>query len=113
MKISNRALQDSTAYVIAALSFAASSEDPASGGRHKVWGSKPLWVLPQTSTIASHLPKAFGTAIAIDSSIVVSASISVGSMRSPTSAVITAVRPSCTASAAATPTPCSRAAPTA
>ena len=41
-----------------ALSFAASAEDPASGGRHKVWGSKPLWVLPQTSTIASHLPKA-------------------------------------------------------
>ncbi|MEI7036943.1 thiamine pyrophosphate-dependent enzyme [Fulvimonas yonginensis] len=49
-----------------ALSFAASKEDPASGGRHKVWGSKPLWVLPQTSTIASHLPKALGTAIAID-----------------------------------------------
>ncbi|HEY4145427.1 thiamine pyrophosphate-dependent enzyme [Pinirhizobacter sp.] len=49
-----------------ALSFAASSEDPASGGRHKVWGSKPLWVLPQTSTIASHLPKAFGTAVAIE-----------------------------------------------
>jgi 2-oxoisovalerate dehydrogenase E1 component len=39
--------------------------DPASGGRHKVWGSKPLWVLPQTSTIASHLPKAVGTALAI------------------------------------------------
>jgi len=49
-----------------ALSFAASAEDPASGGRHKVWGSKPLWVLPQTSTIASHLPKALGTAVAID-----------------------------------------------
>src|SRR3546814_719243 len=49
-----------------ALSFAASKDDPASGGRHKVWGSKPLWVLPQTSTIASHLPKAFGTAIAIE-----------------------------------------------
>src|SRR5699024_2069839 len=48
-----------------ALSFAASKGDPASGGRHKVWGSKPLWVLPQTSTIASHLPKAFGTAAAI------------------------------------------------
>jgi len=46
-----------------ALSFAASKEDPASGGRHKVWGSKPLWVLPQTSTIASHLPKALGTAV--------------------------------------------------
>ena len=49
-----------------ALSFAASEEDPISGGRHKVWGSKPLWVLPQTSTIASHLPKAFGTAVAIE-----------------------------------------------
>ncbi len=49
-----------------ALSFAASRDDPASGGRHKVWGSKPLWVLPQTSTIASHLPKALGTAIAIE-----------------------------------------------
>ncbi len=47
------------------LSFAASKADPASGGRHKVWGSKPLWVLPQTSTIASHLPKAVGTALAI------------------------------------------------
>jgi 2-oxoisovalerate dehydrogenase E1 component len=50
-----------------ALSFAASKDDPASGGRHKVWGSKPLWVLPQTSTIASHLPKALGTALAIES----------------------------------------------
>ncbi len=49
-----------------ALSFAASKDDPASGGRHKVWGSKALWVLPQTSTIASHLPKALGTAIAIE-----------------------------------------------
>ncbi|HET6546569.1 MAG TPA: thiamine pyrophosphate-dependent enzyme [Rhodanobacteraceae bacterium] len=50
----------------AALSLAASRDDPISGGRHKVWGSRPLWVLPQTSTIASHLPKAFGTAIAIE-----------------------------------------------
>ncbi|MES2858051.1 MAG: thiamine pyrophosphate-dependent enzyme [Pseudomonadota bacterium] len=49
-----------------ALSFAASKDDPASGGRHKVWGSRRLWVLPQTSTIASHLPKALGTAIAIE-----------------------------------------------
>ncbi len=49
-----------------ALSFAASTADPASGGRHKVWGSKPLWVLPQTSTIASHLPKAVGTALGIE-----------------------------------------------
>lgn len=49
-----------------ALSFAASREDPASGGRHKVWGSRPLWVLPQTSTIASHLPKSVGTALALE-----------------------------------------------
>ncbi|MDH3590128.1 MAG: MFS transporter, partial [Gammaproteobacteria bacterium] len=35
-----------------ALSLAASREDPISGGRHKVWGSKQAWVLPQTSTIA-------------------------------------------------------------
>ena len=47
------------------LSFAASSEDPISGGRHKVLGSKPLFIPPQTSTIASHLPKAVGTAFSI------------------------------------------------
>nr|WP_275298241.1 thiamine pyrophosphate-dependent enzyme [Halomonas campisalis] len=44
------------------LSFAASAEDPISGGRHKVLGSKALAVPPQTSTIASHLPKAMGAA---------------------------------------------------
>jgi len=48
-----------------ALSFSASAEDPISGGRHKVWGSVPLTVPPQTSTIASHLPKAVGAAIAL------------------------------------------------
>lgn len=47
------------------LSFAASSEDPISGGRHKVLGSKALAIPPQTSTIASHLPKAVGAAYAI------------------------------------------------
>ncbi|HYD14025.1 MAG TPA: thiamine pyrophosphate-dependent enzyme [Allosphingosinicella sp.] len=47
------------------LSFAASSEDPISGGRHKVIGSKPLFIPPQTSTIASHLPKAVGAAFSI------------------------------------------------
>ncbi len=48
-----------------ALSFAASSEDPISGGRHKVLGSKQLNIPPQTSTIASHLPKAVGAAFAL------------------------------------------------
>jgi 2-oxoisovalerate dehydrogenase E1 component len=47
------------------LSFAASSDDPISGGRHKVLGSKSLLVPPQTSTIASHVPKAMGLAHAI------------------------------------------------
>lgn len=47
------------------LSFAASAEDPISGGRHKVIGSKPLAIPPQTSTIASHLPKAVGAAFSI------------------------------------------------
>lgn len=47
------------------LSFATSSEDPISGGRHKVLGSKTLNIPPQTSTIASHLPKAVGAAYSI------------------------------------------------
>ncbi|WP_281560741.1 alpha-ketoacid dehydrogenase subunit alpha/beta [Thalassomonas sp. RHCl1] len=48
------------------LSFAASKDDPISGGRHKVLGSKTLSIPPQTSTIASHLPKAMGAAFSID-----------------------------------------------
>ncbi|MEM6322566.1 MAG: thiamine pyrophosphate-dependent enzyme [Pseudomonadota bacterium] len=47
------------------LSFACSSDDPISGGRHKVLGSRALNIPPQTSTIASHLPKAVGTAYAL------------------------------------------------
>ena len=47
------------------LGLTASSEDPASGGRHKVWGSRSLWVPPQTSTIASHVPKTVGAAFAL------------------------------------------------
>ncbi|MEM7700759.1 MAG: thiamine pyrophosphate-dependent enzyme [Pseudomonadota bacterium] len=47
------------------LSFACSSEEPISGGRHKVLGSKTLNIPPQTSTIASHLPKAVGAAYSI------------------------------------------------
>jgi len=47
------------------LSFSASCEDPVSGGRHKVLGSKALNIPPQTSTIASHIPKAVGTAYSV------------------------------------------------
>ena len=47
------------------LSFASSSDDPISGGRHKVLGSRALMIPPQTSTIASHLPKAVGAAYSV------------------------------------------------
>jgi len=47
------------------LSFASSVDDPISGGRHKVLGSHSLMIPPQTSTIASHLPKAVGVAYSV------------------------------------------------
>ncbi len=43
----------------------AATSDPISGGRHKVVGSKKLNIIPQTSTIGSHLPRAFGLAYAL------------------------------------------------
>ncbi len=47
------------------LSLVASKEDPISSGRHKVFGSVELNIPPQTSTIASHLPRAVGLAVAL------------------------------------------------
>jgi 2-oxoisovalerate dehydrogenase E1 component len=47
------------------LGLAAAAEDPISGGRHKVFGNRELNVIPQTSTIASHLPRAVGVAFAL------------------------------------------------
>jgi 2-oxoisovalerate dehydrogenase E1 component len=44
----------------------AASAEPIAGGRHKVFGRHELAVLPMTSTIASHLPRAVGMALAID-----------------------------------------------
>jgi 2-oxoisovalerate dehydrogenase E1 component len=44
------------------LSFTCAKADPIAGGRHKVLGSRALNIPPQTSTIASHLPKAVGAA---------------------------------------------------
>jgi 2-oxoisovalerate dehydrogenase E1 component len=49
-----------------ALSLVASSEEPMSGGRHKLFGSHPLGIVPQTSTIASHLPRGVGVAFALE-----------------------------------------------
>ncbi len=60
-----RKLPGSTPIFDTLLSLCASKHDPIAQGRHKVWGSKPLWVPPQTSTIASHLPKAMGLAFAL------------------------------------------------
>jgi 2-oxoisovalerate dehydrogenase E1 component len=48
------------------LSMMGAIDDPASGGRHKVFGHPELAIIPQTSTIASHLPRAVGVAFAID-----------------------------------------------
>ncbi|HEV7204993.1 MAG TPA: thiamine pyrophosphate-dependent enzyme [Jatrophihabitans sp.] len=58
-----RALDDALRAVL--LSMLASTADPASGGRHKVFGDASLAVLPQTSTIASHLPRALGVALSL------------------------------------------------
>lgn len=44
----------------------ASADEPIAGGRHKVFGHHDLAVIPQTSTIASHLPRAVGVAFAIE-----------------------------------------------
>jgi 2-oxoisovalerate dehydrogenase E1 component len=43
----------------------AASVEPIAGGRHKVFGHPELAVIPQTSTIASHLPRAVGIAFAL------------------------------------------------
>jgi 2-oxoisovalerate dehydrogenase E1 component len=44
---------------------AASADEPIAGGRHKVFGRAELSVIPATSTIASHLPRALGVALGI------------------------------------------------
>jgi 2-oxoisovalerate dehydrogenase E1 component len=41
------------------------ADEPIAGGRHKVFGHADLGVIPQTSTIASHLPRAVGMALAL------------------------------------------------
>ncbi|HZC69643.1 MAG TPA: hypothetical protein VE442_03005, partial [Jatrophihabitans sp.] len=55
-----RTLEDGITAIL--LGMFASVEDAASGGRHKVFGDAELAVIPQTSTIASHLPRALGVA---------------------------------------------------
>jgi 2-oxoisovalerate dehydrogenase E1 component len=47
------------------LGVAAAADEPIAGGRHKVFGRAELAIVPQTSTIASHLPRALGVALGI------------------------------------------------
>jgi 2-oxoisovalerate dehydrogenase E1 component len=47
------------------LGLIAAAAEPIAGGRHKVFGHPELHVIPQTSTIASHLPRATGLAFAL------------------------------------------------
>jgi len=47
------------------LGLVGASDEPIAGGRHKVFGHHDLAVIPQTSTIASHLPRAVGIAFSI------------------------------------------------
>jgi|SRR5579875_338057 len=48
------------------LGLAGAADEPIAGGRHKVFGRAELAIIPQTSTIASHLPRAVGVAFAIE-----------------------------------------------
>jgi 2-oxoisovalerate dehydrogenase E1 component len=41
------------------------ADEPMAGGRHKVFGHGGLAIIPQTSTIASHLPRAVGLALSL------------------------------------------------
>ena len=47
------------------LGLMAAAAEPVAGGRHKVFGHPELHVIPQTSTIASHLPRSVGLAFAV------------------------------------------------
>jgi 2-oxoisovalerate dehydrogenase E1 component len=48
------------------LGVVAAAVEPIAGGRHKVFGRSELSIIPMTSTIASHLPRGVGMALAID-----------------------------------------------
>ena len=50
------------------LGVAAATTEPIAGGRHKVFGRHDLAIIPQTSTIASHLPRAMGVAFSLNRS---------------------------------------------
>jgi 2-oxoisovalerate dehydrogenase E1 component len=61
-----RQLAGSTPILDILLGLVGSSDEPIAGGRHKVFGNAALSISPQTSTIASHLPRAVGLAFAVE-----------------------------------------------
>jgi 2-oxoisovalerate dehydrogenase E1 component len=48
------------------LGLVGSTDEPIAGGRHKVFGHPEFAVIPQTSTIGSHAPRALGVPFAIE-----------------------------------------------
>jgi 2-oxoisovalerate dehydrogenase E1 component len=61
-----RQVPDSAPLLDVMLGVTAAASEPIAGGRHKVFGNKALAIIPQTSTIASHLPRAVGLAFGIE-----------------------------------------------
>jgi 2-oxoisovalerate dehydrogenase E1 component len=61
-----RQVPGSTPLMDIMLGLVAAASEPIAGGRHKVFGNKALSIIPQTSTIASHLPRAVGLALGIE-----------------------------------------------
>nr|WP_246281757.1 thiamine pyrophosphate-dependent enzyme [Fodinicola acaciae] len=59
-----RKLEDGIRDVL--LGVVAAADEPIAGGRHKVFGNAELAIIPQTSTIGSHPPRALGVALAIE-----------------------------------------------
>ncbi len=66
------------------LGVCAAVDEPIAGGRHKVFGHPDLAVVPQTSTIASHLPRAMGVGFAIERAL----RLGVGTHWSPDAIVV-------------------------
>jgi 2-oxoisovalerate dehydrogenase E1 component len=61
-----RQVPGSTPLLDVLLGVTAAAAEPIAGGRHKVFGHHALSIIPQTSTIASHLPRAVGLAFGLE-----------------------------------------------
>ena len=68
------------------LGLVGAADEPIAGGRHKVFGHPRLHIIPQTSTIASHLPRALGRAAEWPADAIVVASLGDASLNHSTAA---------------------------